>query len=67
MLGTTLKNKQIKAGLKQQYLAFILGYSQCHISMIENNKVFPSIELLEDYAVFFKTESVKETIKNIFK
>jgi transcriptional regulator with XRE-family HTH domain len=62
MIGKKLKELRISNGYDQQYLAYKLGISQCHISGIETGHRYPSVEVLELYATFFNKPPVMETI-----
>lgn len=56
-----IKEARIRKGLSQRKLAEELGYSNCYISKIENNKSSPSPERLIEICGYLGLE-VKELI-----
>lgn len=61
MINQALKTLRIYYELKQKEIAQKLGVSPSHVSEMENGKVYPSIQILEKYSIFFKIP-----ISNIF-
>lgn len=52
-MGEALKLLRIFNGYKSAQLAEMLGLSQSYISELENNKKYPSIDILDRYAKLF--------------
>lgn len=67
MIGPTLKQLRQSRNLKQQDVADKLKISQCHLSAIEQGKRAVSVELLERFSECYDTESVIETLKELFQ
>ncbi|MBI2266875.1 MAG: helix-turn-helix transcriptional regulator [Armatimonadetes bacterium] len=52
-----LKKLRLKRGLNQAQLAARVGYSQGHISLLEDGKRVPNARTLSDFASFFEVST----------
>lgn len=59
-INAYLREKRIEAGLTQDDLSKVLGYSNSQfISNVENNKCFPSLRSIKLWAKFIKADPKK--------
>jgi len=67
MIGKELKDLRLSQGYKQEWVASELGLTQGYLSRIENERIAPPLDVLEQFAKFYGKPSPKVAIINLFK
>jgi transcriptional regulator with XRE-family HTH domain len=67
MIGQTLKDLRLNYGYKQDWVASEIGLTQGYLSRIENERITPPLNVLEQFAKFYGKSSPEVAIINLFK
>lgn len=67
MIGQTLKDLRLNSGYKQDWVASEIGVTQGYLSRIENERITPPLDVLEQFAKFYGKPPIENVITDLFK